>query len=243
MVGNDAKKIGVVYACVTGGYDELINHAYVNPDWDYVCFTNNIGIANIKNSTWKIMPLVFDKLDNVRNNRWHKLHPHCLFPEYKYSLYLDANIDILKSDFFDDINKAIAEKRKLSIAPHPERNCIYDELAACIRLGKDDEAVMKKQVELFRQDGFPEKQGLFENGMMFREHNDKEVVAVMEDWWWWVKNYSRRDQLSLMYVLWKHKMKVLPLSEISYRHSDKVAFDYGKRHVTKEELLVQEKIK
>ena len=60
--------------------------------------------------------------------------------------------------------------------------------------------VMRRQVDLIRRAGFPAKNGLFESNIMYREHHDDRVIAVMNDWWWWVENYSRRDQLSLPYV-------------------------------------------
>ena len=232
-------KLGVIYTCITGGYDKLKNHAYTNPNWDYVCFSDDPGIKNTNNLSWQIKPLAFDKLDDVRNQRWHKLHPHLLFQEYEKSIWIDANVNVLKKDFFNDINKAISEKRIMSIALHPERDCLYDELFACIEIGKDNEIVMKKQVDLIQKDGFPKKQGLFETNIIFRQHNNKEIVKIMEDWWGWIANYSRRDQLSLTYILWKHHMKVQSLTDTSYRHRDCVEFIYCDEHATKEELIVQ----
>ncbi len=73
---------------------------------------------------------------------------------------------------------------------------------------------MKKQIDLIRKDGFPSNYGLFENNIIFREHHDRDVIKIMNDWWRWVENYSRRDQLSLTYVLWKNNFQVSPLSDI-----------------------------
>ncbi|GAB6268722.1 MAG: hypothetical protein STSR0002_14640 [Smithella sp.] len=235
---NNNKK-GVVYTCITGGYDALVKHTFVDHNWDYVCFTDDLSIGNIDNYSWQIRPLRFDKLDNTRNQRWHKIHPHILFPEYEKSIWLDANINILNEDVFADIDKAIDESCLISIAPHPERNCIYDELIVCAALGKDDEGVMRKQVDLIRSAGFPEKNGLFETNIMYRDHHNYQVIEIMNDWWWWIENFSRRDQLSLSYVLWQHKLKVKPLADISYRYSGGIEFINNTSHVTKEELIVQ----
>lgn len=46
--------------------------------------------------------------------------------------------------------------------------------------------------------------GLTENNVIYRKHKDPRCIKVMEDWWYMVENYSRRDQLSLFYVLWKN---------------------------------------
>jgi hypothetical protein len=230
-------KIGVIYTCITGRYDELSNHTYIDPRWEYVCFTDDFTLKNKDNLLWQIKPLVFDELDHIRNSRWHKLHPHILFPKYQRSVWLDGNINILKKDVFEDIDRAINRKRKISIAPHPVRNCIYDELLACIELGKDNKEVMEKQIQLIKEDGFPNKHGLYESGIFYREHHDKQVISVMNDWWWFIKNYSRRDQLSLNYVLWKHKMKVESLTDISYNNKDEIEFICNRKHITKEELI------
>jgi len=207
--------------------------------WDYVCFTDDLSIGKVANSSWQIRRLLYDKLDNVRNQRWHKIHPHILFPEYEKSIWLDANINILNKDLFADIDMALSESRLISIAPHPDRNCIYDELAVCLKLGKDNERIMRKQVELIRSAGFPEKNGLFESNIMYRDHHNDRVIEIMKDWWWWIENYSRRDQLSFPYVLWQHKLEVKPLTNISYRYSNGISFVSHENHMTKEELMVQ----
>jgi len=233
---NNQKK-GVIYTCITGGYDDLLNHTFVDQDWDYVCFSDDLFIRKVANSSWQIRPLLFDQLDNVRSQRWHKIHPHILFPEYKKSIWLDANINILNKDLFADIDRAITESRLISIAPHPVRNCIYDEFIACLELGKDDERVMRKQVDLIRSAGFPEKNGLFETNIMYRDHHNDRVMEMMRDWWWWIDGYSRRDQLSLNYVLWQHKFEVKPLTNISYRYSKGIEFTRNANHATRKELI------
>lgn len=236
------KKSAVVYTCITGNYDQLNNHSYIHPDWDYVCFTDNPSIKSSHNSSWEIKPLAFDKMDNARNNRWHKLHPHILFPEHERSIYVDANINFLSNELFDDIHIATREFRKISLGPHFSRKCVYDELHACLKFEKDDPEIMKKQIDLIRKDGFPENYGLYENNIIYREHHDKDVIKIMNEWWWWVENYSRRDQLSFAYVLWKNNFQITPLSDIPYRKSKKISLWHSSRHVTKEELIRQKKI-
>ena len=231
------ERTGVVYTCITGGYDDLYDHSYINHDWDYVCFTDNTNIARSGSSSWQIRQLVFNKLDNIRNNRWHKIHPHILFPEYQQSIYVDGNINILNNYLFDDVAKVLDKSHKMSVALHPDRSCIYDEFDVCVDIGKDIKELMENQIELIRKDGFPEQQGLFESNIIYRLHHDEKVIAVMEDWWWWIEHYSRRDQLSLTYVLWKHGMSIEPLSEITYRNSNKIEFRYGKKHITEEERI------
>lgn len=213
-------KKGVIYTCITGRYDQLYNHTYLDDDWDYVCFSDDKGMGADYNSRWQIRPLQFDKLDPSRNQRWHKLHPHELFPEYKSSLYLDGNIDVLSEQLFKDVSRVRRNKSLIASAPHPDRHCLYQELDACIALKKDEEEVMRKQVEQIRQTGFPEHFGLFESGIIFRIHRSKKVQKVMDDWWGWIEKYSKRDQLSFTYCLWKNKLKCEPLTSKTYRVED-----------------------
>jgi hypothetical protein len=232
-------KKGIIYTCITGRYDELLDHTYIDPRWEYVCFTDDLTLKNKDNFLWQIKPLVFDELDHIRNQRWHKLHPHILFPKYKRSVWVDANMNILKKDIYEDIDRAINKKSKMSMAPHPVRNCLYDEFLVCIDLGKDNRNVIEKQLQLIKEDGFPNKQGLYETGIIYREHHDKQVISVMNDWWWFIKNYSRRDQLSLTYVLWKHKINLDRLTDISFRFKNAIEIIYNEKHITKEELINQ----
>ncbi|AAM71460.1 MAG TPA: DUF616 domain-containing protein [Chlorobaculum sp.] len=233
----NAGKKGVIYTCITGGYDELLNHTFISPEWDYVCFSDDMGINNEKNAQWEIRPLRFEKLDDVRNQRWHKLHPHLLFPESGLSLWVDGNVDILDGEIFHDIDRALNANLLIAPSLHPERNCIYDEFDACRQLGKDDPDVMGRQEYLIKKDGFPKAKGLFETNIIFRCHSHPMVITIMEEWWYWVEQYSRRDQLGFTYVLWKNNYTVEPLSPVSYRFSPGVRFRYGAFHITKEQLI------
>lgn len=213
----------VVYTCVTNDYDDLNEIAcprYTAEDWDYVCFSDNPALVERKTlGVWEVRPLVFTELDGTRNNRWHKTHPHVLFPEYEDSLYVDANINFLTSYVFDRIQEWQADM----IQPiHHYRDCLYHESEWISARGLDDE-LLKKQLEIFRSERFPEHFGLFENNVLYRKHHQPEIMAMMEDWWGWIRDYCRRDQVSLMYVLWKHHRNVKALqclnnSRVDYRN-------------------------
>lgn len=235
------KKKGVIYTCITGMYDELLNHSYIDPYWDYICFTDNLSIRNEHNFKWEIRKISFDKLDNVRNQRWHKLHPHVLFPEYENSIWVDGSIDICGKSVFNDVDTAINDTRPISIGPHPKRDCVYDEWDVCIKKGKDDELVMKRQIDLMKKKGFPSHVGLFETSIIYRKNHDLTIKKLMDEWWWWIKNYSRRDQLSFTYVLWQNNITITLLSDNPYRKNPEIRILVGKNHITKEEILAQAK--
>ena len=192
----------VVYTCITNDYDDLSaisSHYYVDPDWDYVCFSDNSQlIAQKQLGIWEIRPLAFDKLDNTRNNRYHKILPHKLFPEYDQSVYLDANINILTPYLFNEIKK----RNEFFLAPFMlEYKCLYQS-AQWMLDRQIDKPQLEKQLDYYRQQGFPENYGMFENNLLYRKHNLPEVQNLMEHWWKWVSEYCRRDQSSLAFVFW-----------------------------------------
>ena len=196
---------GAIYTCITGGYDSLIQHTYQDRNWDYICFTDSENL--LRQGTvgqWTIKPLRFDKLDNVRNARWHKTHPHCLLKDYKYSIWMDGNINVTGSMLFDNAQKCIDEHRILSVPEHPSRKCIYDEAIVVKALRKDLPEIVDKEITELRKLNFPENMGLNETNILFRYHNDAKCMAIMEDWFDFIEKYSRRDQLSFNYVLWKN---------------------------------------
>ena len=74
-----------------------------------------------------------------------------------------------------------------------------------------------------KTEGFPQNYGLPENNIIYRKHNKAEIISIMNDWWYMLEHYSRRDQLSLPYVLWKHNIKCenvicFPNTRIDYKN-------------------------
>ena len=196
------KKDKVVYTCLTGAYDDLPLPEFVHKDYDYVCFTDNEQLLSLGRwGVWQIRPLVFSELDGTRNSRWHKLHPHLLFPEYEESLWIDSNMTIRSAWIFDEVK---ATEKKLLIPIHFERNCIYQEIEACRKFGKEQEAPLEKIQGFLASEEFPSRYGLNETNLIYRRHNDSALKEIMEEWWSFIRDYTKRDQLSLSYVLWRH---------------------------------------
>lgn len=100
------------------------------------------------------------------------------------------------------LNRYLAN-HDIALHAHPHRNCIYDEASTCIKLGKDSPEVIRQQMERYRADGYPEKNGLVSGGIVYRRHTP--TIAKLNTYWWQeIKAHSRRDQLSFNYVSWKY---------------------------------------
>lgn len=206
---------GIVYTCIVGEYDTLKTHKYINYDWDYVCYTNNKRI--VSDGIWEIRELRFDKLDSSRNNRWHKLAPHELFPDKEMSLYIDGNIRILSRDFF----KLINEDECFISAKHPQRDCLYEEAEECKVLKLEKEEIINNQLKQITEEKFPQKYGLYEANILYRKHNEEKIIKMDEEWWEFVSKQAKRDQLSLTYVCWKNNIPFRTFLDTSFRIKNK----------------------
>lgn len=204
---NKKKNNRCVYTCMTGGYDGIILHAYLDSSYDYICFTDNKQLLSLgRFGAWQIRPLVFSEMDNQLNNRWHKTHPHECLKEYETSVYVDSNVDILSSYYYE-----IIESRKnenIIIPAHYNRDCVYKEAKEIIKAKKDTRENVNKMVVFLKEQKMPENIGLTENNLIYRRHNDPSVIRIMEEWWGLITKYCKRDQLSLSYCLWKAGINV-----------------------------------
>jgi hypothetical protein len=205
----------VVYTAIIGGYDTL-NEPLIKPDGvDFVCFTDR----DIKSDTWEIHKVIPLYKDNTRTARKYKVLPHRFVSEYDYSVWIDGNFVVI-GDFRQLIDDSV-----MKVYDHTScydlRNCVYEEANAIFRLGqepgkkfKDNPFTIKSQMERYISDGYPQNNGLLSSGVLFRKHNDSDVIKTMENWWTEIKYGSKRDQLSFNYVSWKNKF------EFKYIHKD-----------------------
>jgi len=191
---------GVVYSVITGGYDEVRELEYVNPKYDYILFSDN---PQLRSETWEVRYLDNpEKLSAKKLSRKVKILPHKYLGEYDYSIYVDGKITI-EGDVEEFINQ-YKDTRPMIMFMHYNKDCVYEEALDCIRGELDDKEIIKEQINRYRLEGMPPHNGLTENCIMVREHNDEEVIKVMETWWDEVKNHSYRDQISFGYACWRN---------------------------------------
>lgn len=203
-----------IYTSVVGKYDSLTNPKYIIPNWDYICFSNNI--KKKKGSIWEIRPIPFKHSNNTILSRYPKMNPHIVLKEYEYSLWIDANIEILDDFVEQRLNELIGNEIILSLIPHPYRDCIYKEAKYCIDRDRDSRMIIEKQVAFLKKEKYPENNGLFENGLIFRYHTDPKITSMDKEWWKIYLRFSKRDQLSLCYLIWKNNIHCEPFTSIGF---------------------------
>ncbi|UVF18364.1 DUF616 domain-containing protein [Microvirga terrae] len=231
----DKRRI-VLYTAIFGEYDNLLLPDRIDPDVDYVCFTdrprNDYGV-------WQMRAVPYYHSDPTRIARWVKTHPHELFPDHEVAIWLDANI-ILKGDIHHYIGLVAGKDADLGLIAHPHRACFYDEAEACKRLSKDSAKLIDRQVKEYRNAGLPLKQPLFETGFMIVPLRKQDTADALHLWWRQIEIYSRRDQLGLAWVNYRCPeldiVSLLPQGSSVRDHDDFVYF----RHSFARALIIPE---
>ncbi|MCP4903174.1 MAG: glycosyltransferase, partial [bacterium] len=207
-VGSHTRRRYVVYTAIAGGYDQVKLPLQISDEFDYVCFTDReIDDHNV----WQVRRFEYLNRDPTRMARFVKMRPHVYFPEYEVSIWIDANLHLKGNPESFLIN--LLEKPFAAFV-HPHRDCVYEEALEIIsRGGLDDPTVVRDHMNRYRSQHFPDDSGLIETNVLVRRHNDPAVKRLMNLWWHQLVNGSKRDQLSLPYVLWRAGFEIEPLGK------------------------------
>ena len=135
---------------------------------DYIAFTNS---DYLKSDFWDIR-----KMDTWRNGRWTarkcKTSPQELLPDYDAWLWMDNQL------FFTYDPRSLMTHyltmADISAHFHCDRECIYEETQAALgrRPERDKPETLINQAKQYESEGYPIKNGLFENGILFRRNNE-----------------------------------------------------------------------
>lgn len=194
----------VIYTAVVGNYDEIKQPLAIDGRFDYVLFSNDIKRKSL--GVWQIRPIPYSNPIQTKIARWVKTHPEELLGEYDASLWVDSNIIITGSFVYDRIVQLYQDGIIVSTMKHFKRNCVYEEMFEILCCGFEREKIVLHWGKLLRKEGYPRNNGLCETGVFFRIHSCMEVAKFDEMWWQSIDRYSRRDQFSVNYVLWKMGM-------------------------------------
>lgn len=205
----------LIYTALFGNYDELLEPLELDEGCEYICITDN---ENLKSEKWKIQ-YCDTKNNPIELNRMYKILPHRFFKGYDYTLYIDSNIQ-LKDSPVTIINNYMS-KSAIAFPRHFMRNCIYDEADFCFLHNKITKEERSSIIDdLLTVNNYPRKNGLAENNILIRDLNNKDLQLAMEEWWDLFNNYASRDQLSLLYILWKKGITYSFMKESSRNDND-----------------------
>jgi hypothetical protein len=187
----------VVYTAIVGGYD-VLRPPHPDSDCPHYCFTD----GNYECEGWETI-CINKKYATPRLDarRCKVLGPCELFQEYDISIWIDGAVRE-KVAINEDLTDKLLKGNDLARFSHRQRNCAWQEVDACVKSKKDNEAIMRAQVGWYFYDGFPSKYGLTHTGVLIRRHN-KKCEMFCREWWKCIRSGSWRDQLSFDYCRWK----------------------------------------
>ena len=189
-----------VYTCIYGPYDMICEPIIKGKYCDYYIITDQ---QVKKSSVWKKiepqLPKDFNNWNDSVKNRYFKMHPEVIFPEYDYSLYIDGNI-ILLTDVYPLLKNL--ESKFIGIFKHPLTDCFYQSAESLKQICLVNPEESDRQVKYYSKCGFPEHYGYFECSLLLRQHNNPQCKKLMDTWWDQYLTYVKRDQQSIMFSLW-----------------------------------------
>lgn len=183
----------IVYTAIFGGKDKVREPFITEDGINYVLFTDD---PELKSKRWQTV-LFDEKISYPRLfARRLKLLSHRMFPEAKSTLWIDGRVALRQ------LNGVFDCKHDFAVHRHPRRNCIYQEIKQCQRLGQDSHDVLNAIRRRYRAESIPFEGGLWMTGILFRRHTEA-VKRFNEAWWAELSENSIRDQISLPYLLQK----------------------------------------
>jgi len=191
----------VVYTAVFGGRDTF--RPPQNLPYDFRIFTDSPEIAD-KDDRAIYVPLLVPR-DHIRSARLVKVMSHVFLPGYKTWIWQDSSFDIKPEA---DLAELIFRAGELGVWKHTQRSCIYEEARACIDLGKDNEDVIKAQMQKYMSYyQHPPGAGLGETGLLVRQ-NTPRIRRFNAEWWKEIALHSCRDQLSFNVIARRFNLEV-----------------------------------
>ena len=204
-----------IYSSSYGNYDNIKQQPKIQ-NVKYVFFTDN---SHVTCPGWDVVVEnnILSHYSPVLKAKYFKLHPHILFPESDYTIWIDASIIIKNSDFVQIMLSYLTENG-FAAYKHPKRFSIFEEH---LRLVNDRnfqyKDIINNQINVYKKENFPINFGLWAGGILVRQNKNKNAEIINNLWWEEILKWSSRDQLSLPYVLWKNNLKIdtINLNQIS----------------------------
>lgn len=192
----------IVYTAIFGGIkDKLRPPVNIPDDVELHAYVDMTGDPVKHSSGWECRAPVWEHPTNPRlRARRHKLMSHELYPDADATLWVDGCLTPVENPH--SLVEKYLSSHDICLFQHMQRNCIYQEAEACVRLAKDSSNVLRGLVKRYKAEKYPYNNGLAETTAVLRRHTDA-VKRFNEEWWHELKNNSIRDQMSFNYVAWR----------------------------------------
>lgn len=195
-----------VYTAVFGDYDFVPapRRRRRNSAVDFICFVDR---EDQTQRGWRSVVVDPRELGGTPTlaNRALKLFGHEALSGYEAVIYVDGNIAVIgdPTEFVDTFLGDCG----LALPAHPQRSCVYDELAQC----RKQYVIMAREFETHLRHlhalGVPRHLGLTENNIVARRVGDSEVHDALTEVGNAVQQGPRRDQLHMQAILWSRHVR------------------------------------
>jgi len=195
-----------VYTGIFGRYDP-----YVEPDFgddvDLFLLTDfPLGRAPRRTKVITI-PSFFQAQDTTRTARLHKVMSHIgPVKDYRLVVWLDGSVDAIDVDLRELVERYLSDS-DVAVFRHQTIDCVYEGARAAVACGKEDPAVMGKELKILLGAGHPRAAGLGETGILLRRHSDV-IRSFNELWWSKISAGSKRDQVYFNYCVGQAGVKL-----------------------------------
>lgn len=192
-----------VYTANFGNKDELLTPLnYVDTkNISFYLFTDTD--KSVYPYTTLIKPRIFK--DVSKNAFYYKHMGDDILKNYDILIWHDANIQLV----FDKLTNLIdlGKNSFLTMYIHPDRNDFYSEAMTSIRVDRDFSLRILRQALVYFLHGMPAHAGMYASGILIKNQTiDSGNFYTM--WWEQTLKYSRRDQLSIVYTIYKTKQNI-----------------------------------
>ncbi len=128
--------------------------------------------------------------------------------KYDITIWMDGN-QYFKKSIHDFLDTFVNNKNEDFISfKHHARDCIYEEINACMQFKKEEKQKLLKIKDFYLKEKYPLHNGLIESSIIVRKNRNKLVEKTMDMWFKYLFKYTKRDQLTFNYCVYKTNMPV-----------------------------------
>ena len=170
-----------VYTCVAGGYEREIAPVRPREDLSFVCFTDAPGRLTAPGWEMRALKSPGRLVGGHDVNRYHKLFPHRLFPDHRWSIYQDGNLSFA-GDHASLVARVSDGGAALGAFWHPDGHHMRREVEACKRMKFDrrDLDVIEAQLAAYAQEGIGPDTRIPTNYLLVRDHAHPALPMAMD---------------------------------------------------------------
>lgn len=197
----------IVYSCTYADYDYAFGPLMGTPNTRFLRFGDG---RRGWSRTWTYVRVPADLAQPTQTltNRYFKFFPGRVLPDCDVAIYVDGNI-LVRADLTPLVTEFLASGADIALFPHPSGRTVEEEIdfALRARIPKADRDKAERQRERYRALGLLDVP-VTENTILFFRMSSPVVPRLGEVWWEEMAAYTKRDQVSLPYVLRETRPKV-----------------------------------